>query len=76
MNQGATMNRALFQRTSGGAPTPAAAKARPSVLRFVRRKVAPPRALENAYGVIEAAVLVALLAYFVGVVAILLELAQ
>lgn len=69
------MNRALFQRTSGGAPTPAAA-ARPSVLRFVRRKVAPPRAFENAYGVIEAAVLVALLAYFVGVVAILLEFAQ
>jgi len=46
-------------------------------LRFVRRKVAPPRAFENVYGVVEAAVLVALLGYFaVGVVAIVLESAR
>ena len=65
------MNQALLQHT------PAAARACPSVLRFVRRKVAPPRAFENVYGVVEAAVLVALLGYFaVGVVAIVLESAR
>jgi len=76
------MNRTSLQRAARGTPssrwTPAAIGAR-GVLRLARRKVARRAVFQSAshYGVVEAAVLVALAAYFaVGAVAIVLESAK
>jgi hypothetical protein len=72
------MNRTSLQRAARGTPrsrwTPVAIRAR-GVLRLVRRKVAHRAVFQSAanYGVVEAAVLIALAAYFaVGAVAIVL----
>jgi hypothetical protein len=76
------MNQTSFQRAARGAPrsrwTPAAIRAH-GVLRLVRGKVARRAVFQSVaeYGVVEAAVLIALAAYFVaGAVAIVLESAK
>jgi hypothetical protein len=76
------MNQTSLQRAARGTPrsrwTPAAIRAH-GVLRLVRRKVARRAVFRSVaeYGVAEAAVLIALAAYFtVGAVAIVLESAK
>jgi len=76
------MNQTSLQRAARGTPrsrwTPAAIRAH-GVLRLVRGKVARRAVFQSVaeYGVAEAAVLIALAAYFaVGTVAIVLEYAK
>ena len=76
------MNQTSLQRAARDTPrsrwTPAAIRAH-GVLRLVRGKVARRAVFQSAahYGVVEAAVLIALAAYFaVGAVAVVLEYAK